>query len=524
MQKISLYRKYRPQNFDNLIGQEHVRTTLINALKLNSVAHAYLFTGPRGTGKTSSARLLAKALNCVNLKDGFEPCDECEFCKEIAENRLIDLIEIDAASNRGIDEIRDLKEKINYAPSRSRYKIYIIDEVHMLTNESFNALLKTLEEPPKHAFFILATTEIHKIPATIISRCQRFDFRRITAEDTAKRLQFIAEQEGIDAQEQALLMISNAALGGLRDAIGLMEQLVVDKKLTVNEVTRVLGNYEDGLMGNFYDGLLNNKCDELFALIEKIYIGGNDPVQFIRHFIEYLRVKMHESLELKDRELTVKILNFIEIFQEANLKFYQAIPQLSLELAVIKAVEKIEPSNIQKPKQVEKPKIEIKPVVDEKKPVAQSEPVGPAAKQETENSYENQREHSGIAVEPSQSESELFTNWKEIVSGIPQASLRNALKNAVPQELNGIELVLCFGTEFFKEQVMEQGNCGITEAFLKEKTGRSFKIKAMVKKSPMAAQPKEEPVAMVEDIPAAPVTAEKTIADAALDIFGGEMV
>lgn len=262
MGKISLYRKYRPQNFENLVGQNHVRTILINAIKRGEVAHAYLFTGPRGTGKTSTARLIAKALNCTDLRNEYDPCDECEFCKDINDGRLIDLIEIDAASNRGIDEIRDLKEKINYSPTRGNCKVYIIDEVHMLTKEAFNALLKTLEEPPEHSFFVLATTEVHKIPNTIISRCQRFDFRRIGDEDLLGRLKFVVEQEGFEASDEALKMVVDNANGGGRDAIGLLEQLVVDGKLNIGIMKNVLGTAGRKIVGDFKEALMSGEVEE----------------------------------------------------------------------------------------------------------------------------------------------------------------------------------------------------------------------------------------------------------------------
>ncbi len=208
MENLSLYRKYRPSNFENLVGQEHIKTTLINAIKSGQIAHAYVFSGPRGTGKTTSARLMAKAINCENLKDGFEPCDNCDFCKEISKGSLIDVIEIDAASNNGVDEMRELKENISFAPTRSKAKVYVIDEFHMLSKSAFNALLKTLEEPPANVYFILATTELHKIPETILSRCQNFEFKRISSEDMTKRLLYIANAEGIEAEESALMMIS----------------------------------------------------------------------------------------------------------------------------------------------------------------------------------------------------------------------------------------------------------------------------------------------------------------------------
>ena len=226
---MSLYLKYRPQNFKTIVGQDHIVTTLKNAIKHESLTHAYLFSGSRGTGKTSLARIIAKSLNCTNLEEGVEPCDKCENCEAVLKGRLVDLIEIDAASNRGIDEIRELREKILFAPTQGKAKVYIIDEVHMLTKEAFNALLKTLEEPPAHAYFILATTEAHKIPETIISRCQQFNFRRISAEDIVKRLQEIGEEESVQAEPDALDLIAKISSGSLRDAIGLFEQMNIDK-------------------------------------------------------------------------------------------------------------------------------------------------------------------------------------------------------------------------------------------------------------------------------------------------------
>ncbi|MBI4300451.1 MAG: DNA polymerase III subunit gamma/tau, partial [Chloroflexi bacterium] len=219
------YRKWRPSTFAEVVGQEPVTRTLRNALIEERLAHAYLFCGPRGTGKTSTARILAKAVNCLGPTVDREPCNTCSTCQAISEGRALDLIEIDAASNRGIDEIRDLREKVNYAPNEMRYKVYIIDEVHMLTEPAFNALLKTLEEPPRHTIFILATTEVHKIPATILSRCQRFDFRRLPLGAATDRLRHICAEEGIEAEVEALNLIARSATGSLRDAENLLQQL-----------------------------------------------------------------------------------------------------------------------------------------------------------------------------------------------------------------------------------------------------------------------------------------------------------
>ena len=243
MASQALYRKWRSRTFEDIVAQDHVTHTLANALHSGRIAHAYLFTGPRGTGKTSTARLLAKAANCLGPEDGPRPCNQCPICQAVDEGRLIDLIEIDAASNRGIDEIRDLREKVNFRPNEARYKVYVIDEVHMLTNEAFNALLKTLEEPPGHVIFVLATTEPHKIPATVLSRCQRFDFRRIPAADIVGRLRYIAEQEGILVKDDALAFIARQATGSLRDAISLLDQLVAygEETVSVEQVQQILG-------------------------------------------------------------------------------------------------------------------------------------------------------------------------------------------------------------------------------------------------------------------------------------------
>src|SRR5512135_3883171 len=238
----ALYRKWRPQTFDEVTGQEHILHTLRNAISGNRIAHAYLFSGPRGTGKTTMARLLAKAVNCTNPDLAARPDNTCEICKAITDGRLLDLIELDAASNRGIDEIRDLRDKINFSPGQSRYKVYIIDEVHMLTEPAFNALLKTLEEPPPHAIFVLATTDPQKVPATIVSRCQRYDFRRLTLAEITQRLNEIVADEGLTAAPEALTLIARQATGAMRDAESLLDQLAASgNAITVAQAQATLG-------------------------------------------------------------------------------------------------------------------------------------------------------------------------------------------------------------------------------------------------------------------------------------------
>lgn len=334
---FALYRKYRPQSFGDLQGQNTIRTTLIQALKQNKLSHAYLFSGPRGTGKTSSARLIAKAIQCEKRLETGEPCNTCEICTLNNKGELIDLIEIDAASNRGIDEIRDLREKIRFAPTRAKAKVYIIDEVHMLTKEAFNALLKSLEEPPTHVFFILATTEIHKIPETIISRCQRYEFKRISEKDIVDRLKWIAEKENLEAEPAALELLAKYAEGGMRDAISIFEQLATEP------LTEAL--VRDRL------GLTNHQsCDELFAalgsadtqkgltVIENLYKDGYDLQQFTTVFLGLLRGKLHHAVIEKKQNVVPKLLAWIELFDEAWMKLKKAsIATLPLEMALIRA-------------------------------------------------------------------------------------------------------------------------------------------------------------------------------------------
>ncbi|MDD3679099.1 MAG: DNA polymerase III subunit gamma/tau [Patescibacteria group bacterium] len=283
MQKIALYRKYRPEKFSEIYGQDHITRVLSNALKENMVSHAYLFSGPRGTGKTSVARILAKALNCES-RTGSSACGKCKSCRAIKENATLDLIEIDAASNRGIDEIRDLREKIKFAPSESSYKIFIIDEVHMLTKEAFNALLKTLEEPPSHAFFILATTEINRVPTTIISRCQRHDFKRIKLKDIVTRLHFITEKEKIKTSDDALELIAEASEGGLRDALSILDQLSSTglREISSKDIVEIIGLAPHKEVFGFIKSLISGNIKKTLKTVNRLAKSGFDLVIFTR--------------------------------------------------------------------------------------------------------------------------------------------------------------------------------------------------------------------------------------------------
>lgn len=289
---IPLYRKYRPQTIEQIVGQEHIKKALTNAIQMDRISHAYLFTGPRGTGKTSTARIFAKSLNCVNGPT-IKPCNECENCKNITNSIPIDVIEIDAASNRSVNDADEIIQKVALAPVNSRYKIYIIDEVHMLTNQAFNALLKTLEEPPKNVIFILATTEVHKVLDTIKSRCQRFDFKRITTEDISKHLRYISDKEGINITDDALSYIAQNSAGGMRDSIALLDQLSVlnssESAIDVDDINRLLGRLSFDSLTTLFGMISTSNQNGALDILNSIYNQGNEPSQILSNFLEYLR-------------------------------------------------------------------------------------------------------------------------------------------------------------------------------------------------------------------------------------------
>ncbi|MBC7251389.1 MAG: DNA polymerase III subunit gamma/tau [Anaerolineae bacterium] len=352
-----LYRKWRPQTFEEVVGQEHVTRTLRNALRDGRVGHAYLFAGPRGTGKTTTARLLAKAVNCL-ADVPLRPCNECAVCVAINEGRLLDLIEIDAASNRGIDEIRDLRERVAFRPTEARYKVYVIDEVHMLTNEAFNALLKTLEEPPPHVIFVLATTEPHKIPPTVLSRCQRFDFHRIPLSRILERLERIATNEGLQVERAALELIARSATGSLRDAESLLDQLGSggDEQIGVEQVRAMLGAVPAQVVSRLVDHLVDGEVAAGLEVINRAVDEGIDPRQFTRQVVEHLRALLMlkvgdgaQLLDLSEESLTEmqqqaarmslrQVVQAVKLFNQASLDLRSSLqPQLPLELAFVEA-------------------------------------------------------------------------------------------------------------------------------------------------------------------------------------------
>ncbi len=453
----ALYRRWRPQRFEEVVGQEGVVRTLRNALLLDRVAHAYLFAGPRGTGKTSTARILAKGVNCLDPDPARRPCDACEPCREIAEGRALDLIEIDAASNRGIDEIRQLRERILLAPARFRRKVYIIDEVHMLTPEAFNALLKTLEEPPAHALFILATTEPHRVPPTILSRCQRLDFRRIPPAQIAERLLEVARAEGIELTEEGAQLLARLAHGGVRDALSLLDQLAAygDGRVDVRRIRQVLGLAEAAWVEDVLKALARREAGEVLAALEAAFQQGLAPRLLARQILEGLRLVLYaragtealralgadpeeagrlgQALEgVEAREL----VRWLRLFAEAEAALKGSEGDLiPLELAALEAMEPPARPRVRR--------------VEARKAAASTPSGGGEGAQRPKGSPEG----------------DLKGRWQEVIRRVRRFSptLQALLRSGIPLGLEGDRLTVGFPYDFHRQKVSERENLRILE-------------------------------------------------------------
>ena len=353
----ALYRKYRPQNFEDVVGQKVIVKTLMNAIKNNKITHAYIFAGPRGTGKTSIAKIFAKTINCENLNN-LVPCDKCNSCIQFNNKQTVDIIEIDAASNNGVDEIREIKNKVNLVPSNGKYKVYIIDEVHMLTTAAFNAMLKTLEEPPKNVIFILATTEPHKIPLTILSRCQRFDFKRLSNNEIVKRLNQIVEEENIQISEEALKLIAEISNGGMRDSIGLLDQLITycDSKIELKDVHEINGSLNNEQIFVLIKNIIEKNFEEVYLKINEYDANGKNLSIILEQMVNYLKDlliynncpnyfesndEVDNYEELNNISSETNLYTYIDIFLETlqDMKF-QNNKKMLMELSVLKIKER----------------------------------------------------------------------------------------------------------------------------------------------------------------------------------------
>lgn len=457
---MSLYLQYRPQNFSSLVGQEHAKRTIQSALKSHSLAHAYLFCGPRGTGKTSLARILAKGLNCVKPLDGAEPCNQCSICTSINAGKLVDLIEIDAASNRGIDEIRELREKIVFAPSQAKAKVYIIDEVHMLTKEAFNALLKTLEEPPEHAYFVLATTEAHKIPETIVSRCQQFSLSRINAADISRRLEEIAAKENVTAQKEALDLIAKLSNGSLRDAIGLFEQMMATGEITLDKVIESLGLTGSEHLEKFFSYLIARKPLKAVELLNQVKARGKSTAQFIREIIAYFREQM--LINLGNSQDTRTILGFIDYFTEASRQIdFSPIPELPIEMAIIRAC------SFETEGEAEAPAASVKPSV---KQPAQTAPQPTAG-----------TEDLGLT--------QIKRDWQRVLEAIDTPFIRMSLHDGEPIGYEGGILTVSFKSSSFMEKINNAANQAVVQRAFEKVFGTKISLNPEIRKvklSPLA--------------------------------------
>jgi len=551
----TLYRKYRPKNFSEVIGQSHIVRTLSNSIKNNRIGHAYLFSGPRGTGKTSLARILAKTVNCVDAKKEI-PCEKCPSCQIINSGKSLDIIEIDAASNTGVDNIRASRETVALSPSSLRYKIYIIDEAHMLSTGAFNALLKTLEEPPAFVIFILATTEIHKIPDTIISRCQRFDFTRLSFSHIIEKLSLIAKKEKVQIEKEALEMIALASEGGMRDAESLLGQIISleDKNITAKEVQEITGSSDKKNVAILAKCIIEKKSSQAISVINELSADGIDLQVLAKSTINYLRqvlllkvspqLKKYLSYELTAEQIekmidltkisqTEEIVSAIDFLNETQNKISSSvIPQLPLEMAVIKSTGKI-PSR-KKENEMERKFFEEEKLTSSSGSILEKEEEK-ILKQETSEKEENRQEKISPVpvpktiskekqeleekkeIDPDLDIEKIRLNWKKLLLDIHpyNHSLSAFLSNCVAKKLEKNKVILATPYSFYQEKLSAPENRLTIEKVLGNILKANVYIEVEIDRNVVA--PKEEKTPEKEG-------RQDSLIDDALEIMGGKIV
>lgn len=472
----ALYRVFRPQNFESVIGQEHVSKTLKNAIQTNRVAHAYLFCGPRGTGKTSSAKIFAKAVNCLNPQNG-EPCNQCENCRAINEDRFLDVLEIDAASNRGIDEIRELRDKVRFAPSQGTKKVYIIDEIHMLTTEAFNALLKTLEEPPEHVMFILATTDPGKLPLTILSRCQRFDFRRIPTSEIEEHLAEIVEEEQVDVSKDVLHAIARKSAGGMRDAISILDQCIAfgGDRVQMEQAELILGAAGEDDISALMDTVIGKDVEALFAKLNSMETAGKDPRQVLRECLQYVRQLLLMKVSPKS--------SFIELLPDSMANARRQVEQLTVEQLSRMLDNLIETDkafrNSSQP-QIFLETALIRMIFRDAEPATQPQEVAPKKSAPRKANGDASPEAPKKQVQKLIASEELLQQWEQVMQQVKKESVRlhAFLVEGQPAALKNGDLIIRFRQQykFHCDTVSKPENIQMLSQIVSSLTGQPIRV------------------------------------------------
>lgn len=507
MSYTALYRKFRPNTFEDVKGQEHIVTTLKNQIQAERIGHAFLFCGTRGTGKTTVAKILARAVNCEHPVNG-SPCNECATCKAIMAGTSMNVIEIDAASNNGVDNIREIREEVAYRPTQGKYKVYIIDEVHMLSTGAFNALLKTLEEPPSYVIFILATTEAHKIPVTILSRCQRYDFHRISIDTIAGRLQELMDKEGVQAEEKALRYVAKAGDGSMRDALSLLDQCIafyLGQELTYDKVLEILGTVDTEVFSKLLGQVLAGNITGCIHMLEELIAGGKELTQFVADFTWYMRnlllVKTsgdaEEVLDVSSENLkalkeesqmvdTDTLMRYIRVLSElSNQLRYASQKRVMVEIGLIKLCKPAMETNLDSV-------LDRIRILEEK--MEQGIPVVSGANRNSGNmpggAYPNTEDHFEIAEAPKPEKAapedlqRVKNNWRSIV-GQTEGMFKSFLSTAVPK-YNGStgenKLYVEFSNDLAQTCVNDPGKKELLEAIIAQQIGKSVEVELVLKK------------------------------------------